>query len=82
MPLNPAQQGLRHAADLGRDRLDRRPQRGDSPRCSSTIRTARSRTSGENFVDLFMAPFSQELEPPPNPGRFTADRCQVGEIKH
>ncbi|PXV55992.1 hypothetical protein BDW41_110195, partial [Dyella sp. AtDHG13] len=31
---------------------------------------ARSRTSGENFVDLFMAPFSQELEPPQNPGRF------------
>ncbi|WP_233472224.1 hypothetical protein, partial [Paraburkholderia sabiae] len=37
-----------------------------------TRRTARSRTSGENFVTfLFMAPFSQELEPPQNPGRFT-----------
>ena len=27
-------------------------------RCSSTRRTARSRTSGENFGDFFMAPFS------------------------
>jgi serine/threonine-protein kinase HipA len=34
------------------------------------MRTARSRTSGENFLDLFMAPFSQELEPPQIPGRF------------
>jgi predicted lipid-binding transport protein (Tim44 family) len=36
-------------------------------------RTARSRTSGENlFVVLpLMAPPSQELEPPANPGRFT-----------
>ena len=48
---------------------------GYSPRCSCTIRTARSRTSGENFFDLFMAPFSQELEPPQNPGRFS---CWVG----
>ncbi|MCG5079009.1 hypothetical protein, partial [Paraburkholderia tagetis] len=39
-------------------------------RCSRTMRTARSRTSAENLLDLFMAPFSQELEPPPNPGRF------------
>jgi hypothetical protein len=31
---------------------------GYSPRCSCTRRTARSRTSGENFVDLFMAPSS------------------------
>jgi transposase InsO family protein len=43
---------------------------GYSPRCSCTIRTARSRTSAENLFDLFIAPFSQELEPPPNPGRF------------
>jgi GTP cyclohydrolase II len=35
------------------------------------IRTARSRTSGENFVDLVMASFSQEFKPPPNPGRFS-----------
>jgi hypothetical protein len=38
---------------------------------SNTMRTARSTTSGENLVDLFMAPSSQKLEPPQNPGRFT-----------
>ncbi|MEW5962708.1 MAG: recombinase zinc beta ribbon domain-containing protein, partial [Pseudomonadota bacterium] len=41
---------------------------------SSTIRTARSRTSAENFGDLVwfvMAPVSQELEPPAISGRFT-----------
>ncbi len=43
---------------------------GYSPRCSCTRRTARSRTSDENCLDLFMAPFSQRVEPPPNPGRF------------
>lgn len=39
---------------------------------SSTIRTARARTSGENLfvVLLIMAPLSQELEPPAIPGRF------------
>src|SRR5690554_3445842 len=42
-----------------------------SPRCSCTSRTARSFTSGENLLDLFMAPFSQMLEPPQNPGRFS-----------
>src|SRR5271165_1969418 len=41
---------------------------------SATIRTARSMTSGENFDDLFMmAPFSQMMEPPSNPGRFTSE---------
>ena len=44
---------------------------GYSPRCSCTMRTARSRTSGENLFVLFMAPFSQELEPPQIPGRFS-----------
>jgi hypothetical protein len=38
--------------------------------CSKTMRTARSRTSGEYLVDLFIAPSSQRLEPPENPGRF------------
>lgn len=46
---------------------------------SSTIRIARSRTSGANlfFVLLVQAPPSQELEPPTNPVRFTTryDRC-------
>jgi hypothetical protein len=36
------------------------------------MRTARSRISGEKRFDfLFMAPSSQSLEPPQNPGRFT-----------
>src|SRR5574340_303698 len=46
---------------------------GYSPRCSCTMRTARSRTSGEYLgvvFLLFMAPFSQGKEPPQNPGRF------------
>src|SRR5699024_6560041 len=42
-----------------------------SSRCSCTRRTARSRTSGENLLFLLMAPFSQEMKPPQNPGRFT-----------
>ena len=43
---------------------------GYSPLCSCTIRTARSRTSGENLFDFFMAQSSQRMEPPQNPGRF------------
>ncbi|MGQ0698793.1 MAG: hypothetical protein ACT4PZ_11195, partial [Panacagrimonas sp.] len=39
--------------------------------CSATIRTARSCTSGEYFDALVMAPFSQVMEPPKFPGRFT-----------
>ncbi|CAH2810877.1 MAG: hypothetical protein CBARDMAM_6201 [uncultured Caballeronia sp.] len=33
---------------------------GYSSRCSRTMRTARSRTSAENWFDLFTAPFPQE----------------------
>jgi hypothetical protein len=40
------------------------------PARSNTIRTARSRTSGENLVALVMTPSSQGLEPPQNPARF------------
>jgi hypothetical protein len=38
------------------------------------MRTARSRTSGENRFDVFfvMAPPSQAVEPPANPARFSA----------
>lgn len=35
------------------------------------IRTERSRTSGAYFLVFFMAPSSQEWEPPRKPGRFT-----------
>ncbi|WP_264986045.1 hypothetical protein, partial [Pseudomonas aeruginosa] len=45
-----------------------------------TNRTARSRTSGENLLFLLMAPFSQKLEPPQNPGRFSGRDC--GKSKH
>lgn len=46
---------------------------GYSASWSSTIRTARARTSGENLfvVLLVMAPSSQELRPPAKPGRFS-----------
>ena len=41
-------------------------ERGDgySPRCSCTILTARSRTSGENLFVFFVAQSSQSVEPP------------------
>ncbi|MCE2661120.1 MAG: hypothetical protein LW854_23320, partial [Rubrivivax sp.] len=38
----------------------------------------RSRTSGENFGDFFMAQSSQDLEPPQNPGRFSPRRQRRG----
>ena len=38
---------------------------------ASTNRTARSSSSGESLFECFIAPVSQELEPPGNPGRFT-----------
>ena len=40
-----------------------------SPPFSRTIRTDRSRTSGENLLALAMAPCSQGMEPPKNPVR-------------
>src|SRR5262245_65099402 len=51
-----------------------------SPSWSTTIRTARARTSGENLllVCFVMAPPSQELEPPINPGRFIKDDSSNG----
>ena len=45
---------------------------GYSSTCSNTRRTARSRTSGECRVALFMAPSSQRMEPPGNPAWFNA----------
>lgn len=46
------------------------------------IAHARSRTSGENLFDLFMAPFSQRLEPPQNPGRFITTPVQSQDLDH
>ena len=40
--------------------------------CSSTIRTARSRTSGAYLANLFMLQSSQGSEPPRKSGRFTS----------
>jgi hypothetical protein len=50
---------------------------GYSSRCFHTMRTARFLTSAENLFDLFMAPFSRELEPPPKSGRFIALLCLI-----
>lgn len=49
---------------------------------SSTIRTARARTSGENLfaVLLITGPSSQELGPPTIPGRFTRLQVDVSQI--
>jgi hypothetical protein len=44
---------------------------GCSPRCSLTIRTARSRNSCGYLFGLVIAPSSQGVEPPGNPGRFS-----------
>src|SRR5690606_19946543 len=49
---------------------------------SRTRRTARCRTSGEYFFDVFMTPSSQSLESPAIPGRFNelleAELVEVG----
>ena len=45
---------------------------GYSSRCSATIRTARSRTSGEYLLDLGISPSSQGKESAQFPGRFRA----------
>ena len=43
---------------------------GKVPPREIPILTARSRTSGGNLFDFFMASSSQELKPPQNLGRF------------
>jgi hypothetical protein len=50
---------------------------GYSPRCYWTIRTARSWNPDEELGVFFMAPSSQELEPPRNPGRFSEPDARV-----
>src|SRR5205085_1789429 len=55
----------------------------DGCKCSwsRTSRTARERISGKNLllVCLLMAPPSQELEPPINPGRFSIASATASE---
>jgi len=49
----------------------------------SHSRTTRSYTSGENLLCLFMAPFSQRLEPPQSQGRFKMiHRSKVSDCKN
>ena len=43
------------------------------------MRTARSRTSGENLFGFFIAPFSQELEFLQNSGRFNLSEMKPGQ---
>jgi hypothetical protein len=43
------------------------------------MRTARSRTSGENLFDFFMAQSSQSFEPPQNTGRFSKSPAAATE---
>ncbi len=57
--LDPFVQRLGNAADLGCNRLMAAYSEGYSPRCSCTMRTSRSRTSGENLPQS-----SQRKEPP------------------
>ncbi|MEC5213847.1 hypothetical protein RCH06_002402, partial [Polaromonas sp. CG_9.5] len=42
---------------------------------------ARSRTSGENLFDFFMAQSSQRFEPPQNPGRFSLEGLDLAEYQ-
>ena len=71
--LYPGQQGLRHAANFGRDRFNRSPQR----RILAAVFLHHGHRPLTHFggkpklFDLVIAPFSQEVEPPQNPGRFT-----------
>ena len=47
------------------------------------MRTARSRTSGENWFDfLLMAQYSQRKEPPQKPGRLSPDYERLEELDH
>ena len=76
---HPVAQRLARAADL-RPRSSGSPPHCEacSPWWSSTIRTARARTSGEyGGVRFVMAPSSQELEPPENPVRFRPDQASA-----
>jgi hypothetical protein len=50
---------------------------GYSPRCSCTMRTARSRTSGEHLFAFVIAQSSQRNEPLQNPGRFNSFRVDA-----
>ena len=69
-PFDPFQQRMRGPTDLAGYRTDRAERDGCSPSWSSTIRTARSCTSGENLfvVWLVMAPSYLDIGAPGRPG--------------
>lgn len=66
--LDPVQQHLWHAVNLGA--IDSTEAHGEEyfPRGSCTMRTARSRTSGGSLFDFFMAPSSQRWDAHQNRG--------------
>jgi hypothetical protein len=68
--LHSPQQRLQRITDFRHCRLHDTHSDGHCPRYLGTIRTARSRTSVEDLLDLFIAPSSQELESPQNLERF------------
>ena len=67
---------LRHAANLGGDGFDGRPQRWVL--ASAPLHYVHSALPdfGGNLFDLVMAQSSQRVEPPQKPGRFKAGRNQ------
>jgi len=72
---DPVPQRLARTTDLGRDRADRPISRAVLALVIEHHPDRASRTSGEKGVLRFvMAPSSQELEPPGNPERFTAQQ--------
>ena len=60
------------ASDLETASKSRAARRWNADRLQDRLQacTARSRTSGEYLVDVFIAPSSQEMEPPRKTGRF------------
>ena len=50
-----------------------------APWWSRTNRTARSRSSGEYLFECFIAPVSQGLEPPGNPGQFSPPSVHISD---
>ncbi len=66
--LDPFQRCLRYTTDLPDDRLDRRSLGGFPSQCSRTMRTARSRTAGDNLFDVFVAPYRSGAGASAKPG--------------
>jgi hypothetical protein len=74
----PLVRGLRHAANLGWPTRWLPTAAGHSLRCSCTILTVRSRTSGENWFVFSIAQSFKSLEPPQNGDYSVIDFSLVG----